>query len=88
METAANPCFRHSLLHEILYLYHVKEDRSISDPGYLPYYDEDFFAMLRHYKNTVNISVISTRAYQSPPSQGRVVKPGDCQAHVMGSDEN
>ena len=63
METAANPSFRHSLLHEILYLYHVKEDRSIPNPGYLPYYDEDFFAMLRHYKNTVNISVITTRTW-------------------------
>ena len=74
METAANPSFRHSLLHETLYLYHVMGDRSLPDPGFLPYYDEDFFTMLRHYKNTVNISIITTRDWYKILLEDRVLK--------------
>ena len=37
LETAINPCFRHSLLHEILFKYHVLGEDSIPDPGYLPF---------------------------------------------------
>ena len=63
METAANPSFRHSLLHETLYHYHVLGDRSLPDPGFLPYYDEDFFMMLRNYRDNVNISVVTNREW-------------------------
>ena len=37
IETAANPQFRRSLLHSILFQYHLLGDTIIPDPGYLPY---------------------------------------------------
>ena len=47
METAANPEFSHRLDHSTMYEYHVLGNRDIPDPGYTPYYQEDFFALLR-----------------------------------------
>ena len=43
LETSINPNFRHSLLHEHLYRYHVMGEHSWPDPGFAPYYDKDFF---------------------------------------------
>ena len=37
METAVNPQFLHSQYHEILYRYHVLEDRSFPNPGLPPF---------------------------------------------------
>ena len=37
LETAASPIFRHSLLHSIMFRFHILDDTSVPDPGYLPY---------------------------------------------------
>ena len=65
LETACNPHFRHSLLHQILYRYHILGDDSIPDPGYLPYYDRQFFNTIKHYKDNcpLNIEVMTTRQW-------------------------
>ena len=65
LETACNPHFRHSLLHQILYRYHIMGDDSIPDPGYLPYYDRQFFNTIKHYKDNcpLNIEVMTTRQW-------------------------
>ena len=39
LETTANPNFRHSLFHQLLYRYHVLGETDLPDPGYPPYYD-------------------------------------------------
>ena len=48
METACHPAFRHNLLHEILFRYHVLGEESLPNPGFLPYYDEDFFSTIKY----------------------------------------
>ena len=65
LETAANPKFRHQLLHETLYRYHVLGETSLPNPGFLPYYDKEFFSLLQHYKENcpLNITVLSTRQW-------------------------
>ena len=65
LETAANKKFRHQLLHEVMYRYHVLGETTLPDPGYRPYYDKEFFALLRHYKDSspLNITVLSTKQW-------------------------
>ena len=53
LETACNPDFRHSLFHEILFKYHVLEDRSLENPGMPPFYSASFFETIKKY--TVNL---------------------------------
>ena len=75
LETAINPCFRHSLLHEILYRFHVLGEDSIPDPGYLPYYDREFFQTIKHYKETshMNIAVMTTKQWYRTLLEDRVL---------------
>ena len=62
LETAAVPKFRHSLLHTNLFRYHVLEDSSMPDPGYLPYYPPSFFNTIKyvHKETPLNILSMST----------------------------
>ena len=65
LETAANPSFRHSLLHEILFRYHVLDDTGLNDPGMPPYYDDQFFKTIKHYHehSPLNIAVMSLKQW-------------------------
>ena len=65
LETASNPKFRHSLLHEILFRYHILGEDCLPNPGYLPYYDKEFFSLIRHYHETcpLNISSMTTKQW-------------------------
>ena len=47
LETAVNPKFRHSLLHSILFRFHVLGDNTVPNPGCPPYYPESFFDTIR-----------------------------------------
>ena len=47
METAINPKFRRRLDHQAMFEYHVKGDRDIINPGFTPYYTEQFFNSIR-----------------------------------------
>ena len=62
METAANPKFRRSLLHSVLYRYHVLDDTSVPDPGYLPYYNQSFFETIKyvHLETPLNVTSMTT----------------------------
>ena len=65
METASNPNFRHNLLHEVLFRYHVLGEDSLPNPGFLPYYDESFFTTIKHYYEAcpMNISTMTTKQW-------------------------
>ena len=57
METAANPQFRHSLLHSHMFQYHVLADTSLPNPGFLPYYPEAFFQTIKHVHENTPLNV-------------------------------
>jgi hypothetical protein len=65
LETSANPTFRHSLFHEILFRYHVLDEVSLPNPGFPPFYDKDFFQVIRHYHSNspLNISRMTTKEW-------------------------
>ena len=65
LETALNPTFRHSLFHEILFRYHVQGEVSLPDPGFPPFYDKDFFAIIQHYNtsSSLNIGKMTTKQW-------------------------
>ena len=65
VETSANPKFRHSLYHELLYRYHVLQEVTLPNPGLPPYYDQTFFDTIKHYKenSTLNITTMSTKQW-------------------------
>ena len=80
LETSTNPNFRDSLFHEYLYQYHVLGDVSLPNPGLTPYYDQNFFDTIKHYKNTspLNIAVLSTRQWYRLLLEDRVtMSPGN-----------
>ena len=62
METAANPQFRHSLLHWHLFQYHVLDDTTLPNPGFLPYYPDSFFQKIKqvHLHTPLNVKTMST----------------------------
>ena len=47
LETACNPNFIHSLYHELLFRYHVQEDKSIANPGLPSFYSASFFETIK-----------------------------------------
>ena len=63
METAANPNFRHSLFHQLLYRYHVLGEVTLPDPGLTPYYDRNFFNLIQHYLSNcpMNVTTMTTK---------------------------
>ena len=80
LETSANPKFRHSLYHEVMYRYHVLDDDSVPNPGLTQYYDQHFFSILKHYKTTspLNIAVLSTKQWYRLLLEDRVLmSPAD-----------
>ena len=62
LETAAIPKFRHSLLHSMMFRFHILEDPTAEDPGYLPYYPAAFFQMIKqvHLHTPLNILTMTT----------------------------
>ena len=62
LETAAIPKFRHSLLHSTMFRYHVLQDCSVPDPGFLPYYPAAFFQKIKqvHLDTPLNVLSMST----------------------------
>ena len=75
LETSANPKFRHSLFHEVLYRYHVLDDESLPNPGLTPYYDQGFFNIIKHYKDNspLNITTMSTKQWYRLLLEDRVL---------------
>ena len=67
LETACNPDFRHSLFHEILFKYHVLDDRNLENPGIPPYYSASFFETIKKY--TINL----LKAFQQCPKLSGII---------------
>ena len=65
LETAVNPSFRQSLFHNILFRFHVLGDSSVPDPGYPPFYNEDFFSKIRrvHLNSPLNVATMSEKQW-------------------------
>ena len=65
LETAANSTFRTSLFHSILYRYHVLAETSLPNPGFPPFYSQDFFAKIRkvHLETPLNVSKMSEKEW-------------------------
>ena len=63
LETACHPQFQSSLFHSLLFRYHVLEDQSISNPGYPPFYNKDFFNTIRsvHKDSTLNVATMTEK---------------------------
>ena len=61
METAAHPQFRHSLLHSHMFQYHVLNNTSLPNPGFLPYYPEPFFRTIRkvHEQTPLDVKTLT-----------------------------
>ena len=57
LETSVNPKFRHSLFHEHLYRYHIMGELDLPNPGFTPYYDQEFFKLIAYYKNQGTLDV-------------------------------
>ena len=57
LETSCNCNFRHSLFHELLYRYHILDDKSITDPGLTPYYNKEFFKIIKQVHNNSPLDV-------------------------------
>ena len=65
LETAVIPKFRHSLLHSLMFRYHVLGDTSVSNPGFLPYYPPSFFQTMRkiHDSTSNNVTTMSIKQW-------------------------
>ena len=65
LETAINSNFLKSEYHEALYFWYVEERRDIVQPIQPPYYNNEFFAIIKKTKNQglLNISTMSTRMW-------------------------
>ena len=59
------PRFRQSLYHQLLYRYHVLDDRSIKNPGLPPYYNEEFFIEIRqvHHNTPLNVTQMTEKQW-------------------------
>ena len=49
-ETSIHPKFQSNLYHKALYLWHVENKRDITQPQPCPYYDSDFFEVIKKVK--------------------------------------
>ena len=59
LQTATNPRFMQSLLHNHLYRYHVLEEHHLPNPGYPPYYTESFFNTIKKVKNESTLNPVN-----------------------------
>ena len=58
IQTAKNTNFQSSLFHSCLYSYHVEADTSLPNPGFTPYYDAEFFEIIKKIKNNTPLNPI------------------------------
>ena len=65
LQTAASTRFLPSLYHTWLYRYHVLEEEGLPDPGYTPYYNHEFFSIIRkvHKESTLNPALMTIKMW-------------------------
>ena len=59
IETAANPQFRHNLFHSHLFRYHILGETKLPNPGFLPYYSENLFSIIKWVNDETPLSVMT-----------------------------
>ena len=79
LQTACNPQYIRNLYHEVLFRYHVLQDCSLENPGYTPYYDENFFKTLRNYQENLSGSLhsLTIKRWYNLLLDEEVLKSGD-----------
>ena len=67
LETACIPKFQTSLYHSLLYRYHVLDDHSFPNPGYPPFYNAEFFSLVKavHNDSPLNVTKMSEKQWYS-----------------------
>ena len=75
-ETVGNENFIPSLYHNILFRVHVLDDTSIPNPGFPPFYNENFFSLIRkvHYETPLNVLKMSERQWYAHLLEDQVIK--------------
>ena len=65
LETACNTKFQTSLFHSQLYRYHVLDDHTILNPGFPPFYNEEFFKIIKdvHENSPLNVAHMSEKQW-------------------------
>jgi len=65
LESAVNPRYSANLYHNVLYRYHVIDDKSLKDPGQSPYYSKEFFKAIRRVvkEGLMNVAIMSTKEW-------------------------
>ena len=58
LQTAKDPRFLTSLYHLWLYQYHVEDAISLPDPGFPPYYNRDFFNIIKTVKREIREDIV------------------------------
>ena len=98
LETACMPQFRQSLYHQLLFRYHVLEDRSIADPGLPPFYNQQFFQVIYqvHHHSSLSVSqmtekqwyryLVEDKVTMMETEQGRQMIP--CRVEVKNPDHD
>ena len=74
LETACMPRFRQSLYHQLLFRYHVLDDRSKVNPGLPPYYNGEFFSEIRkvHYETPLNVAQMTEKQWYQVLCENKV----------------
>ena len=65
LETACNEKFQTSLFHSQLYRYHILDDRTIPNPGFPPFYNAEFFKIIKkvHEDSPLNVAHMSEKQW-------------------------
>ena len=88
LETACISKFRPSLYHQLLLRYHVYEDTSINNPGYPPFYDQEFFSVIHqvHHHTPLNIQNMSEKEWYRILLEEKVTKLIPCRVEVKSPE--
>ena len=76
LETAGNEKFLPSLYHTMLFKVHVLDDNSLPDPGYPPFYNREFFEIIRkvHQETPLNVLKMSEKEWYTFLLEDQVIK--------------
>ena len=82
-ETAGHDKFRPSLYHTTLFRYHVLGDLSLTNPGFPPFYCQEFFSVIRkvHLESPLNIFKMSEKEWYT------LLLEDSCTMEVVGDRE-
>ena len=96
LETAINPKFQRNLYHHALYKWNILEDRSTPAPSKSPYYDDNFYAVVRKVKTEglLNITTMTSSMWYrvlveenvTHQVQNNVMEYRPCRAELYNPD--